>query len=180
MYMAEGSFLDVDRIVGSLGVVAGQHVADLGCGSGYFTIALAKVVGASGVVTAVDVMQEPLQAVQAHAESMGLKNVQTVRADLEVAGGTKIADNSQDLALLKNVLFQSQKKDAIVAEAARILKPGGRLVVIDWKKGAGGLGPPDDLRTDESAIQQFATAAGLRLSCQLAADQFHFGLVFLK
>lgn len=176
----QASFLDVDRVVGLLGVAPGQKVADLGCGSGYFVIALAKKVGETGMVTAVDVMQEALEAVHAKAEALGMKNITPVRANLEVLGGTKIADGSQDLTLLKNVLFQSQKKEAIVAEAARITKPGGRVVVIDWKKGAGGLGPPDQLRTDDAAVTQIGQGAGLHLDGQLAADQFHFGLVFIK
>lgn len=177
---AQGAFLDVDRIVSTLGITQGQHAADLGCGSGYFTIALARAVGASGIVTAVDVMEEPLQSVQTRADAMGLKNVRTVRADLEVLGGTKIPDASQDLTLLKNVLFQSQKKDAMIREAARMLKQGGRLVAIDWKKRAGGFGPPDDLRPDPSEVQRMAQDTGLRLDRELTADRFHFGLIFIK
>lgn len=174
------SFLDVESIVRGLQVTPGQQVADLGCGSGYFVIALAKAVGPDGVVTAVDVMNEALESVRARAETMGLKNIHTVRANLEVVGGTKIADGSQDVALLKNILFQSQKRDSIFTEAARITKPGGRVVVIDWKKGAGGLGPPDDLRVDDGQITQLAQAAGLRLDGQFATDSFHFGFVFAK
>src|SRR2546425_529824 len=105
---ATEGFLDVDRVVGVLGVTPGQKVVDLGCGSGYFVMGLAKAVGPSGVVIAVDVMQEALESVHTRSEAMGLKNVQTVRADLEVLGGTKIPEGSQDLSLLKNILFQSQ------------------------------------------------------------------------
>jgi len=178
--MNSGEFLDVERIVHALGVSSGQHVADLGCGSGFFTVALARAVGKKGKVTAVDVMQEPLESVHARAQALGLTNVQTVRADLEVLGGTKIADASQDLAVLKNILFQSQKKDSIVAEAARMLKPGGRLVIIDWAKGASGLGPPDELRVDAAHIQQLAQSAGLQKANDLATDQYHTGIVFTK
>jgi ubiquinone/menaquinone biosynthesis C-methylase UbiE len=181
MYMADqASFLDVDRIVHALSIAPGMKVADLGCGSGYFVIALAKIVGPNGTVTAVDVMKEALESVHARAEGMGLKNVTTVRADLEVLGGTKIADNSQDLVLLKNILFQSRKKDQILREAARVAKPGGRLVVIDWAKGKGGLGPPDELRTNVTQVGQLAEQAGMRLDGQLVTDAFHFGAVFTK
>lgn len=176
----EGSFLDADRIVGGLGILPGSHVADLGCGSGFFTIAMAKAVGKEGTVIAVDVMAEPLESVQARAEGAGLKNVHVVRADLEVLGGTKIPDNSQDVCLLKNILFQSKKQGDIIAEAARITKPGGRVVVIDWKKGAGGFGPPDEIRTDEEAVRSMGQAAGLRPESGLSADNFHFEQIFVK
>jgi ubiquinone/menaquinone biosynthesis C-methylase UbiE len=173
-------FLDSQKIVSALGVRAGQHVADLGCGTGYFSIELARAVGKDGVVSAVDIMQEPLDSVRARSESLGLGNIRAIRANLEVLGGTAIPDNSQDLALLANTLFQSQKKDAILAEAVRILKPGGRLVVIDWKKGAVGFGPPDELRTDEQAMRALAVAAKARFDGTIDAGTFYYGLVFKK
>lgn len=177
---ASGAFLDTQRVIASLGITPGQHVADLGCGSGFFSIALAQAVGKDGAVSAVDVMQEPLQSVQARAEASGLANIRTIRADLEVLGGTQLPDESQDLSLLKNILFQSQKKEEILAEAARITKHGGRVVVIEWKKGAGGLGPPDELRSDEATLQTIARHNGLALDRQLSVDALHSGLVFIK
>ncbi|MEK7637882.1 MAG: methyltransferase domain-containing protein [Patescibacteria group bacterium] len=175
-----GAFLDAQRVVSSLGISQGQQVADFGCGSGYFTMELAKAVGSGGIVNAVDVMEEPLQAVHAKAEAAGMKQVQIIRADLEVLGGTKLSDGSQDWVLLKNVLFQSQKKEAILAEAARVAKAGGRVVIIEWKKGAGGIGPPEALRSEESAVQQMAQASGLRTERPLSVDSSHFGFVFIK
>ena len=178
--MTETAFLDVDGIVGALIVAPGHHVADLGCGSGFFTLALAKAVGPQGMVTAVDVMAESLESVAGRAQAQGLANVTTVRADLEVLGGTKLPDASQDLALIKNVLFQSTKQDAIIHEAARILKNGGRLVVIDWKKGAGGFGPPDNLRPDEDQVRRMTEQAGLHPDRQLPVGTAHFGWIFVK
>lgn len=175
-----GAFLDTQHIVSLLGVAPGQQVADLGCGTGYFTIALAKVVGKNGIVSAVDVMLEPLESVRARAEAMGLNTIRTIRADLEVLGGTKIPDNSQDLSLLANTMFQSQKKEAMLAEAVRMLKPGGRLVVIEWKKGVNGFGPPDALRTDEEAMRALAIAAGVRFERTIETGAFYYGQVYIK
>jgi ubiquinone/menaquinone biosynthesis C-methylase UbiE len=158
----------------------GWHVADLGCGTGYFTISFARAVGKDGVVSAVDIMTEPLESVKGRAEAMGMNNVQSIRADLEVLGGTKIPDNSQDISLLANTMFQSQKKDAMLAEAVRMLKPGGRLVVIEWKKGVPGFGPPDALRTDEEAMRALATAAGVRFERTIEAGSFYFGHIYTK
>lgn len=177
---AGSAFLDVQHVISALGSLDGKQVADLGCGTGHVTIALAQAVGEHGVVTAVDIMEEPLQSVQTRAESMNLKNVRTVRADLEVLGGTKIPDNSQDIAVLANTLFQSQKKDAMLAEAVRMLKPGGELLIIDWKKGANGFGPPDHLRTDEQVMQGLAAAAGVRFQRTVDAGVFYYGLLFIK
>lgn len=176
----EGAFLDTKGIVSLLGVTPGQQVSDLGCGAGYFTISLAQAVGKDGVVSAVDVMVEPLEAVKTRADALGLKNVVAIRADLEVLGGTKIPDNSQDLSLLANTMFQSQKKEAMLAEAVRILKPGGRLVIIEWKKGAKGFGPPDELRTDEATMQTMVIASGVRFERVIPTGAFYFGQVYIK
>lgn len=175
-----GAFLDIERIVAALGVSAGQHAADLGCGSGYITISLARAVGKTGLVSAVDVMEEPLQALQAKAEAAGLTNIKEIRADLEVLGSTKIPDASQDVSILANVLFQSQKKEAIIAEAVRILKPHGYLAVIDWKKGVPGFGPPDALRTDENTFKALCSAAGVRFERTIDSGMCYLGLLFVK
>ena len=175
-----GAFLDTQRIVAQMGIASGMSAADLGCGSGYITVALARVVGKHGVVSAVDVMQEPLETLRAKAEAGGFTNVREIRADLEVLGSTKLPDGSQDFSVLANVLFQSQKKDAIIAEAVRILKPGGRLVIVDWKKGMKGFGPPDELRTDEQTFTALATGAGVRFERTIDAGNFYIGLIFIK
>ncbi len=177
---SSGAFLDTRRIVSTIGVSLGHHAADLGCGSGYITVELARAVGKEGAVVAVDIMEEPLQALRAKAEASGFSNITGIRADLEVYGGTKIPDASQDFSILANVLFQSQKKDAIIAEAVRILKPGGKLVIVDWKKGMKGFGPPDALRTDEEAFKALATAGGVRFERVIDAGAYYVGLSFIK
>ncbi len=172
--------MDTSRITSSLGFVAGMHVAELGCGSGFFVIAASRMVGSEGIVTAVDIRQDPLDEVRSKADALGLGNIRTVRADLEVAGATGIPDNSQDFSVLANVLFQSQKKQAIVTEAARVAKPGGRVVIINWKKGAGGLGPPDELRSGDDELKQLAEHAGLKFERALDTGPYHVGFIFLK
>jgi ubiquinone/menaquinone biosynthesis C-methylase UbiE len=157
-----------------------MHAADLGCGTGFFTLELARAVGPAGSVAAVDVMQEPLQSVQGLAEAQGLANIRIIRADLEVAGSTGIPDHSQDVSLLKNILFQSQKKDAIIREAMRILKPGGKLVVIDWRKGVPGLGPPDDLRSSPEELVALVQEQGAKMDREISAGSAHMVLVFKK
>ena len=177
----QGSFLDTDRITSALGLMPGMHTADLGCGSGYFTISFARAVGSSGVVYAVDVRQEPLESLRAKAEAAGLANIREVRADLEVLGGTGIPDGSLDVSLLANTLFQSSKREEMVKEAARMLKSGGRLVIIEWRQGAGVPGgPPDDLRVSEDQAKRLAELAGTRSSSAIDAGTYCSGLIFIK
>jgi ubiquinone/menaquinone biosynthesis C-methylase UbiE len=175
-----GGFMNPEVIVGSLGVVEGMRVADFGCGSGFFAITLGKLVGDNGHVVAIDVMEAPLEAVKAKATIEGLNNLETIRGNLEVIGGSKLSNESQDLVLIKNVLFQSTQKQEIIKEAARSLKPGGKLVIIDWKKDAAGLGPPNDLRIDTQAIRQIISQSGFGFLNEIKTDAFHFGMIFSK
>ena len=160
-------------------LVEGMHVGDFGAGSGFFTVDAAKKVGDSGRVYAVDVQVGPLESVQGRAEALGLENVEIVRADLEVPGGTNIPENALDVVVLANVLFQSQKKEEIIKEAHRTLKGGGSLLIVDWKKGAGG-GVPDEMRSDPSQMRTIAESQGLTFVRDIEAGQFYFGQVYTK
>lgn len=175
-----GGFMDPEIIARGFGVSEGMKVADFGCGSGYFTIILGKLVGESGKISAVDVMNIPLETVRAKANVEGLKNIETIRGNLEVPGSSGLGNESQDMVLLANILFQSQQKQEIIKEAKRTLRQGGKLVIIDWKKGTGGFGPPDDLRTDPEVMRQMVLQIGFQFVSEVNAGTFHFGETFTK
>ncbi len=178
--LGTGGFMNPDKIVGGFGITEGMVVADFGSGAGYFTILLGQKVGPNGKVYALDIQESALDNVRVKAKSAGLENVETIRSNLEVPGSSGLADNSQDMVLLANILFQSEQKADILKEAARVLKKGGFLVVIDWKRAAGGFGPPDNLRTDEFTMRSLVLGGGLVLENEIDAGQFHYGMKFKK
>ena len=179
--VGSGGFLDPQRVAAGFGVQPGMQIADFGSGAGYFTIILAKMVGDGGVVTAVDILNSALETLQSKAKVGGLSNIQTVRSNLEVLGSSGLPNDSQDMVLLANVLFQNPSKGPIIAEARRALKPGGSLIVIDWRKGVNGFGPPDALKEDPEEIKQLVMANdGLRFSHDIDAGIFHFGQIYKK
>lgn len=175
-----GGFLDPDIIVDKFGIREGMHIADFGCGAGYFTVLIAERVGPTGKVYALDIQETALDSVRAKARASGINNVETIRTNLEILGSSSLENDSQDSVMLHNVLFQSQKREEIVGEADRVLKPGGKMVIIEWAKGVDGFGPPDNLRLDPSGIENIAKKAGLVLESKLDTGQFHFGLIFKK
>jgi ubiquinone/menaquinone biosynthesis C-methylase UbiE len=172
--------MDPQRIAGSFGVVEGMKVADFGSGAGYFTIILGKMVGKSGAVTAIDILDSALETLRAKAKAEGLRNIETIRSNLETPGGSGLASDSQDAILLANTLFQNVNKAVIIAEARRVLKSNGTFIVIDWRKGAGGFGPPDDLRLDPESAHELIVGNGFQFSNEIDAGLFHFGLKFIK
>jgi ubiquinone/menaquinone biosynthesis C-methylase UbiE len=175
-----GGFLDPQKIVGDLGVMAGMRISDFGSGAGHFTILLAKAVGESGVVTAIDLMDSALETLRSKAKLEGINNIETVRSNLEAIGGSSLANDSQDLVLLANSLFQNQRKDLIIEEAKRVLKPAGSLVIIEWRKGALGFGPPDSLRTTPEEMQNMALGQGFQFSREIDTGNFHYGIILKK
>lgn len=136
-----------------MGITPGMHVADMGAGSGAYTLPLAVAAGDSGKVCAIEVQKDLVAALGAKAREARRGNVEVVWGDIEREGGTKLRAASVDFVLIANVLFQVPDKAGIAREAWRILKNGGRAVVIDWSGSFGGAGPtfrqvvrPDDAR----------------------------------
>ena len=175
-----GGFLDPERIVDQLDLRDGMRVADFGSGAGYFTLLIAERVGSDGRVYALDILEDALDSVRAKARLNNLSNIETIRTNLEVVGSSSLNSESQDMVMLANLLFQSNNRDPIITEAARITRKGGTVVIMDWKKGTGGFGPPDSFRVDFGEIQKLCEAKGLNMQSQLNAGMFHFGLIFKK
>jgi ubiquinone/menaquinone biosynthesis C-methylase UbiE len=163
-------------------IKTGFKVADLGCGTtGHFVFPAAEMVGEQGIVYAVDILKSVLQSIEGRAKLWGVTNVKTVWADLERFGATRIEDNSLDLALLINVLFQVKEKQTVIKEAARILKPGGVLIIADWKLvGSSPGGPPPLLRFDPQEARKLAENVGFQFIKEFEAGPYHYGLVFKK
>ena len=175
-----GGFLDPQMIVEQFGIKEGMNIVDFGSGAGYFTIFVAKKTGPEGKVFALDILERALDSVMAKARAESIENIETIRTNLEIPKGSSLPNNSQDIVLLANILFQSKMKSSIVKEGERILKKNGKLIIIDWKKGAGGFGPPDDLRSEVREIEAIAKEENLIREIVLNTGQFHFGLIFKK
>ena len=155
-----------------------MQVADFGCGHGHFSIPLAKMIP-QGKIYALDVVKEALEVVNSQAELEGISNIETVRCNLEILGSSRLADNSIDLALLRNILFQSQKKSAILKEAKRTLKQESQLVLIEWIPESS-LAPKKGWLISKEEAGQLVRAEGMILVKELSIDNQHYGLVFKK
>ncbi|MFH1226050.1 MAG: methyltransferase domain-containing protein [bacterium] len=176
------TLLNQRQLLEKVGLVQGMAVADLGCGtSGYFVLISAEMVGNSGRVYALDVQKSVLAGVVSAAKMSRFHNIETVWSNLEIYGGAKaIKDGSLDVALLINTLFQSTKKAEIIKEMARMLKPGGLALVIDWKMTDAPMGPAVASRVKKEEVIGWASQNGLKLKEEFEAGQYHFGLIFIK
>ncbi|MFH1145568.1 MAG: methyltransferase domain-containing protein [bacterium] len=160
-------------------VEPGQHVADFGTGSmAYFALQAAKLAGNEGKVYAVDVIKHVLQSAASQAKLSGLSNVIPVWSDLETIGAAKIPQASLDAVTIVNVLFQSKKPDLVLQEAHRLLKLGGRLLVIDWKPGNISFAPQQ--RITKEAVKQAALSSGFVMDQEFDPGKYHWGMIFSK
>ncbi|MFA6973654.1 MAG: methyltransferase domain-containing protein [Parcubacteria group bacterium] len=173
-------FTDPDFVVKQLDVQAGMKIADFGCGTGYFSLALAKKVGEEGVVYSLDILPQRLESVLSNAKRANLTNIIAKRVNLENPNGSRLEANSIDLAVLKGMLFQNKKKKDILAEAARVLKPGGQALVIEWGMANAAMGPEMQLRISKEALLGIAQQVGLSAAKEVNVGNFHYGVVLVK
>ncbi len=157
----------------------GQTVADFDAGSGFFTRAAARLC-APGIVWAVDANRDLLPRLKNLATGEGLTNVEVVAGNIEKVGGTHLPDKSFDVVVIANSLFAADDKAAVAAEALRLLKPRGQVLVIDWQDSFGGMGPhPDHVVTAAQASSLFEQA-GFTAEGSAPAGAYHWGLLFRK
>lgn len=176
----QDSLINPDSVIKSLNIKPGSKVADFGSGSGYFTLILARIVGQEGVVTALDVLQNKLDTVKTAAYSQGLYNINYIRCNLEIYGGSKLEDASQDVVMLANILFQSQKKLDMVKESRRVLKPNGELVVIDWVPESV-FGPKESgWKISKEEANDLIEGAGFSFVREIQVSKNHWGIIFKK
>jgi SAM-dependent methyltransferase len=175
-----GNFVDPERLVEKLGFLEGMKVADLGVGTGYFAFPVARKVGDSGIVFALDVVSEKLEAIESQAKILGIFNIITKRANLEEKRGSGLKSGSMDWSILVNMLFQNKNKKSIISEAARVLKTGGKMLVLEWNEKPSPFGPDLRLRIPKSVLVEIIEDAGLFLEKEADASSFHYCLVFSK
>lgn len=173
-------FIHPEEIIKYLEIKPGMIIADFGSGSGVFTILFAKMTGPQGKIYALDVMKETLDTIKSKAKSEGLLNIETIWANLEAQNGSKLETETQDMVVMANVLFQSSQKQTILNEAKRILKPSGRLIVIDWRPEAKEIGPKEGYRFSSKECERIAEEIGMALEKEFAAGAYHWGLIFKK
>lgn len=171
-------FLNPEQVLNQLELREDMVAADFGCGVGGWAIPLAKKLR-TGKVYAVDIQAEALDALKTKMEIGKVSNVRPIRADLEMGLGSSVQNNLLDLVLLTNLLFQVQDKNQIIEEAKRVLRPGGQLLVTDWKTDSS-FGPQGENRISSEEAGQMIEGRGFKREKELATGQYHWGLLFVK
>ncbi len=163
------------------GLQVGMTVADLGCGAlGHFVFPAAQMVGGDGRVYAVDIDKTALRAIERSARFDQYWNVVPIWSDIEVVHATHIPNGTCDLTIVANNLYLSQNRAGLVAEAMRLTKPGGRILVIEWKPGRMPIGPPPENRMAPQEARRYFADPELELLGGFEPGDSHYALVYRK
>lgn len=165
------------RNIGHLVLSPGERVADFGAGSGFYSIAAAEFVGPGGVVYAIDIQQELLRRIAALAREQG-HAIRVVRGDLEEREGSMLPEKSVGAVVAANILFQIEKKERFVEEVARVLRRGGKALVIDWKDSYNNIGPHQESVVREDAARSLFEKAGFIFEKEVPdVGEHHYGFI---
>ena len=173
------TFFDTDKAVETLlgGTDVQGDLVEFGCGYGTFTLPASRRI--AGTVTALDIEPDMVASVQRKAEASGLSNIRAVVRDF-VAGGTGLGDSSQAHAMIYNLLHL-ENPGVLLAEALRILQPGGVLSVIHWRSDIPTpRGPSLAIRPRPEQCQHWMVEAGFEAIQPVDLQHccpFHFGLI---
>lgn len=154
-------------------------IVELGCGYGTFTIPVARAI--SGVLRAFDIDPAMVARTKHRAEVAGLRNLVAEVRDV-AAEGFGVTGSSQDACLLFNILH-CERPGALIEEAARVLRPGGRLLVIHWRPApATPRGPSMDIRPRPEQVASWVGETGAFDAPGQTVDlpPWHYGLVFRR
>ena len=169
-------FVNPKQVLEKVGLVPDMTGADFGSGSGGWAIPMATILK-DGIVLAVDVQEAPLSALDGKAKLYGISNIKKVQANVEI-GIEAIEDCFCDFVLISDLLFQVDEREKVFVEARRVLKPEGKVLVVEWKMDSP-LGPIKG-KIPKAEIEQLAKKTNFKFKKEFSAGDYHFALLFSK
>ncbi|MEK9181710.1 MAG: class I SAM-dependent methyltransferase [Patescibacteria group bacterium] len=170
-------FSDPVKNLRALGLHEDSIVADLGAGTGYYSIAAGRL-ATRGKVYAIEIVKDFLETIKHKVKEAHLQNVEIIWGNVEKLGGTKIKDGVIDVVIASNILFQVEDKENFVLEIKRILKPKGRILLVDWSADSPIMGSKHAV-AKKKAFEMFEKK-GFILGREIDAGAHHYGMILVK
>lgn len=167
-------FLNPEIVLDRIELNKETVLADLGCGTGYFTIPASLRVKK---VYALDVQQEMLDILSKKIKKGKITNIEAI---LSEESRIPVADGSVDVLLMGNVFHELEDRSSILKEVKRILSGEGALVIVDWKKAEMDFGPPIEERLTAEEVISICRDNGFELREQAGAGLYNYLLIFEK
>jgi ubiquinone/menaquinone biosynthesis C-methylase UbiE len=170
-------FSDPVKNLKAFGLREDMIVADLGAGSGFYTIPLSKIVD-RGKVYAIDIQKDFLTTIKNKAKDEHLHNVEFLLGDVEKIGGTKLRDGIIDAGVASNILFQIEDRNTFIEEIKRILKPGGKLLLIDGFSNGAFKNVAENISKEKA--REIFEKKGFAWEREIDAGAHHYGMILRK
>ncbi|MGC8618351.1 MAG: class I SAM-dependent methyltransferase [Thermoplasmata archaeon] len=158
----------------SLGIRSGMNVADLGSGTGFYTIPIASMVRPGGNVYAVDADKGSLAILKERADKEKALNVRVILSNIE---RLPFRSGTIDLVFLANVFHDIQDRKNFLSELKRVLKSSGLVVDFDWSDVSTIFGPPLSIRISEREAREEFANAGFEESSSMTVEGHHYALI---
>ena len=174
------TLLSPNKVIEHIPIWDGIEIADFGCGSGIFTIELAKALKNNGRILAIDIQEKPLMFLMENAKRQNVTNILNTKVcNLETRTLGSSFQNTIDVVVIVNALFQIKNKENVIKEAKRILKTNGFLIVVDWDSYKIPMNENLFPVKKDELIEKIKTI-GFNLKEGLKLSNTHFGLIFIK
>src|SRR4029453_6033168 len=164
-----------DEVMKALALRPGEVVADIGAGSGYFALRVARAVGDTGRVYAVDVSPDMVRHVNRRVRDAGIRNVVSVLAEPDAP---LLPDASVDRFVIRRTWHHIEDQAKYLGLMKKMLKPGGQVVHIDFQKRELPIGPPLALKIAGEDLLKRLEGAGFRLPAEHRFLPYQYFLVF--
>jgi ubiquinone/menaquinone biosynthesis C-methylase UbiE len=165
------------EIVTAAGIRPGERVAEIGCGTGWFTFQLEAAVRPRGMVYALDMQPAMLQIL--HAKCNGTERILTLPCGENTF---ELDDGEVDVVFHANALHECEEPELHLREVHRVLKPGGRLSVIEWNWAGeeSQPGPPNTLRLEPDTVCALLKTTGFEVETVEDVGPYHYAVQALK
>ena len=173
--------IDSEKLRSTLPINPGSVVIDLACGKGIYSMFLSEIVGETGLIYAVDLWKEGLLLLEEQIEKKGITNIKTLLTD--ASKQIDIDGYSSDICLMATVLHdfeEAGQADIVLKEIKILLKPGGCLAVIEFKKIEGPPGPPVHIRLSEDEVEKMVTRHGFVKKETVDIGEYNYLMTFLS
>jgi ubiquinone/menaquinone biosynthesis C-methylase UbiE len=172
---ARDTYQKPHEVLMALELKDGERIADIGAGSGYFTLRFANHVGKAGVVYAVDINPDMITHLNRRVRDARLENVRTI---LALPDDPLLAEASVDRAFICETWHHIDKHPRYLALLKKILKPGAQVVIIDFHKKETAVGPPMEMRLSREEVVREFEQDGFRLTKEHTFLPYQYFLVF--
>lgn len=171
--------IDKEKVFAALELKRDTVMLDVACGAGKYSIAASEIIGSEGVIYAIDLWEEGINILRQTVAEKDIKNIRPVLGDVNKR--IPVEDRSIDVVLMATVLhdlIEVNAEKGTLNEVRRVLKPGGRLVIIEFKKIEGPPGPPVAIRLTPEETDKIVSAYGFKQEKVIDVGQYNYLSLF--